>query len=103
MELFRLWGDGCYPHPSEVLSLGDFSFLEKKEFLEILGRLWENPQASPVEIQQLISPSPSLTVSWMSLPPGNEGRDERFRDLVLMVRRLGLHARKRGGQSLRLV
>jgi len=103
VELFRLWGDGCDPHPSEVLSLGDFSFLEKKEFLEILGRLWENPQASPVEIQQLISPSPALTVSWMSLPPGNEGRDERFRDLVLMVRRLGLHARKRGGQNLRLV
>ena len=103
VELFRLWGDGCDPHPSEVLSLGDFSFLEKKEFLEILGRLWENPQASPVEIQQLISPSPALTVSWMALPPGNEGRDERFGDLVLMVRRLGLHARKRGGQNLRLV
>ena len=103
VELFRLWGDGCDPHPSEVLSLGDFSFLERKDYLDILGSLWEKHQTSPLEIQQLISGSPALIASWMALPPGKEGRDERLGDLVSMVRRLGLQARKRGGQSLRLV
>jgi DNA primase len=103
VELFRLWGDGCLPHPSEVLSLGDFSFLERKDYLDILGSLWENTQAAPLEIQQLISVSPPLVSAWMALPPGTEGRDERLGDLVGMVRRLGLHARKSGGRSLRLL
>jgi hypothetical protein len=39
----------------------------------------------------------------MALPPGTEGRDERLGDLVGMVRRLGLHARKSGGRGLRLL
>ena len=103
VELFRLWGDGCDPHPSEVLSLGDFSFLERKDYLEILGSLWENPRASHLEIQQLISASPPLISSWLALPPGTEGRDERLGDLVMMVRRLGLQARKRAGQNLGLL
>ncbi len=100
VELMRLWGDGGSPHPSEVLSLEDFSFFQGKDHHLVLSGLWASPFATASDIQQLIAGNPALTLAWMALPPGSDGRDGRLSDLVSMVRRLGLQFRHRRGSGM---
>lgn len=91
-ELARLWIDNERPHPREIFSRRDFSFIADATLSNILDTLWSRDEVGPADLQDLLKTDPFLWKQWCELPRDPDSRALRLSDVRTMIERLTRHA-----------
>ena len=88
VELARLWVDGATPHPRDIWTRQDFSFITDKALSEILDDLWSHDIDGSTAIHDLLKNDPFLWKQWYELPSDPGSRTQRLADVRLMIHRM---------------